>query len=182
MCLHTQKDSVGSQTGQTSFKIRLAPKLLSFCIKVIQSLNRLFKLLPIDLQKRLSLTRLTQQISHSRLTDPQYRDLASVLEQSVNQQCHLQTVSNNMESKGLVQVPNYFHKLQHLVKQQLSDLKSLDQMCIPTLLSFIVCIVIQPRDGILSGVMEFFQATVEPISRHSLTMCFILCVSFAALI
>lgn len=48
MCFHAQEDSIGSQTGQTPFKVGLAPKFLSFSIKVIQRSDSLFKLLPIN--------------------------------------------------------------------------------------------------------------------------------------
>lgn len=52
MCFHAQEDSIGSQTGQTPLKVRLAPKFLSFSIKVIQCSDSLFKLLPIDLKEK----------------------------------------------------------------------------------------------------------------------------------
>lgn len=55
MCFHAQEDSIGSQTGQTPFKVGLAPKFLSFGIKVIQRSDSLFKLLPINLKEKSDL-------------------------------------------------------------------------------------------------------------------------------
>lgn len=55
MCFHAQEDGIGSQTGETPFKVRLAPKFFSFCIEVIQCSDSLFKLLPINLQEKSSL-------------------------------------------------------------------------------------------------------------------------------
>lgn len=55
MCFHAQEDGVGSQTGETPFKVRLAPKFFSFCVEVIQRSDSFFKLLPINLQEKSGL-------------------------------------------------------------------------------------------------------------------------------
>lgn len=52
VCLHAQEDGVGSQAGETTLKVRLAPKFLSFCIEVVQCPDCLLKLLPVNLQEK----------------------------------------------------------------------------------------------------------------------------------
>lgn len=54
MCFHAQEDGVGSQTGETPFKVGLTPKFFSFCVEVIQRSDSFFKLLPINLQEKSS--------------------------------------------------------------------------------------------------------------------------------
>lgn len=51
MRLHAQEDGVGGQAGETPFQVGLAPKLLSFCIEVVQRPDSLLKLLPVDLHE-----------------------------------------------------------------------------------------------------------------------------------
>lgn len=49
--LHTQEDGICCEAGQTTFDIRLASQLLSFCIQVVERSDRLLKLLFINLKQ-----------------------------------------------------------------------------------------------------------------------------------
>lgn len=75
MRFHAQEDGIGSQTGETPFKVRLAPKFFSFCIEIIQCSDSLLKLLPINLQENSSLAVIPCTFQNSPISSDIYLHL-----------------------------------------------------------------------------------------------------------